>query len=451
MKSLDAFAIVMGLLILITWLPEVNSKSTIVISLVAIGIFNMAAEFVGLYRNWRGIQFEREASCGMLAWAGTLVLLAGLGHFSIYSTELSGSGLILWFTITPIVSLSGRIFYRWYFSWSQAKGINTRSYAVVGINQLASHLVRNINAAPDLGLQFLGYYDDRPKERTADIPDGDSAKLGSIDSLIESAKRREVQVIFISLPMRAEERIRRVIQELADTTASVYIVPDLFVFQMLNSRWTDIQGLPVVSVSENPLFGVDGALKRIVDVALACLALIISAIPMTLVAMAIKFTSKGPVLFRQRRYGLDGKEILVWKFRSMKVQENGNIVKQATRNDDRLTPIGGLLRRTSLDELPQIFNVLAGQMSLVGPRPHASAHNEFYRSQIDGYMLRHKVKPGITGLAQVNGCRGETETLDKMEKRIVFDHQYIREWSIWLDLKIIAQTVSVVFSSKNAY
>lgn len=269
MKSMDAIAIVLGLLVLITWLPEMNSQSTIVISLVAIGIFNMAAEFVGLYRNWRGIRFEREASCAMFAWSITLVLLAGLGYFSIYSTELTGSCLILWFTITPIVALSSRIIYRWYFSWSQANGINTRSYAVVGINELGIHLVRNINSAPDLGLRFLGYYDDRPKERTVDLPDDISANLGKLETLFESARKGEVQVIFISLPMRAEERIRRVIQELADTTASVYIVPDLFVFQMLNSRWTDIQGLPVVSVFENPLFGVDGILKRTVDVALA--------------------------------------------------------------------------------------------------------------------------------------------------------------------------------------
>lgn len=451
MKSLDAIAIILGLLLLITWLPEVNSRSTIVISLVAIGIFNMAAEFVGLYRNWRGIRFEREACCGMIAWTITLILLAGLGHFSIYSTELSGSCLILWFSITPVLSFTGRIIYRWYFSWSQSKGIHTRSYAVVGINELGIHLVRNINSAPDLGLRFLGYYDDRPKERTADLPEDISVNLGRIDTLVESAKSGDVQVIYITLPMRAEERIRSVLQQLADTTASVYIVPDLFVFQMLNSRWTDIQGLPVVSVFENPLFGVDGILKRIVDVALACLALVFLSIPMALVGLAIKLTSRGPIFFRQTRYGLDGKEILVWKFRSMNVQDNGSVVKQATRNDDRLTPIGGFLRRSSLDELPQIFNVLSGKMSLVGPRPHASAHNEFYRSQIEGYMLRHKVKPGITGLAQINGCRGETETLDKMEKRVVFDHQYIREWSIWLDLRIIFQTFSVVFSRQNAY
>ncbi|MDG1873592.1 MAG: undecaprenyl-phosphate glucose phosphotransferase [Mariniblastus sp.] len=451
MKALDALAILAGLLMLICWLPEFNSKSTIVISLVAIGVFHMSAEFAGVYRDWNGIAFERESVCTIIAWVMTFFFLNVLGQFSLYSTELSGRCLLLWFTITPVLSLSFRMFYRWYFRWSKDNGINSRNFAVVGINDLGIHLVRNVNAATDLGLNFLGYYDDRPETRTSKLPDDISINLGKLSKLIEAAKNGEVDVIFITLPMRAEKRIRSLIQELTDTTASVYIVPDLFVFQLLNSRWTDIQGLPVVSVFENPFYGIDGILKRGVDVALAISALAIASFPMALIALAIKLTSPGPVLFRQKRYGLDGKEILVWKFRSMKVQDNGDVVKQATKNDSRLTSIGGFLRRSSLDELPQIFNVLTGKMSLVGPRPHANAHNEFYRSQIDGYMLRHKVKPGITGLAQVNGCRGETETIDKMEKRVKFDHQYIREWSIWLDLRIIARTFSVVFSRENAY
>jgi putative colanic acid biosynthesis UDP-glucose lipid carrier transferase len=302
-----------------------------------------------------------------------------------------------------------------------------------------------------LGLKFLGYYDDRPDERTADLPKKAEHKLGKLDRLVESAKAGGVEVIFITLPMRAEERIREIIRELADSTVSVYIVPDLFVFQLLHSRWSDVQGVPVVSVFENPFYGVDGILKRAVDLVLASFLMLLAAIPMALIALAVKLTSAGPVLFRQLRYGLDGKEILVWKFRTMTVCEQGSEVVQATRNDSRLTPIGGILRRSSLDELPQLFNVLLGQMSLVGPRPHANCHNEFYRTQIEGYMLRHKVKPGITGLAQINGCRGETETLDKMENRISFDHQYIREWTIWLDLKILLKTFGVVFSREGAY
>ncbi|SDX51503.1 putative colanic acid biosysnthesis UDP-glucose lipid carrier transferase [Pseudomonas syringae] len=192
-------------------------------------------------------------------------------------------------------------------------------------------------------------------------------------------------------------------------------------------------------------------MKRAEDIVLSSLILLLIALPLLLIAIAIKLTSPGPVLFRQRRYGLDGRSIMVWKFRSMSVQENGDVVHQATRNDARVTPLGGFLRRTSLDELPQFFNVLYGDMSIVGPRPHAVAHNEQYRKQVSGYMLRHKVKPGITGWAQINGWRGETDTLDKMRMRIEFDLEYIERWSIWLDLKIILLTLFKGFLNKNAF
>jgi len=242
-----------------------------------------------------------------------------------------------------------------------------------------------------------------------------------------------------------------VLQKLGNTTASVYIVPDFFVFQLLHSRWTDINGLPVVSVFENPFYGVDGILKRLSDFVLASIALAFAGLPMFVIACLVKLTSRGPVIFRQRRYGLDGREILVWKFRTMRVCEDGPQLVQAKKNDARVTPLGAVLRRTSLDELPQLFNVLEGSMSMVGPRPHASAHNEQFRLLIQGYMLRHKVKPAITGLAQVSGWRGETDTLEKMACRIECDHQYIREWSLWMDITILFRTFFVVFSRKNAY
>jgi putative colanic acid biosynthesis UDP-glucose lipid carrier transferase len=258
-------------------------------------------------------------------------------------------------------------------------------------------------------------------------------------------------MVFITFPMRAEKRIRDYLSKLSDTTASVYIVPDFFVFQMLHARWNQINGLPVVSVFETPITGIDGVLKRGFDLAVSLLLLAVLAIPLSVIAILIKASSPGPVFFRQKRYGLMGEEIRVWKFRSMRTCEDDSNIRQATKEDDRVTPIGMILRKTSLDELPQLFNVVGGSMSLVGPRPHASAHNEQYRSLIDGYMLRHKVKPGITGLAQVNGWRGETETLEKMERRIEFDHRYIRDWTLWMDLKILFQTALVVFKQENAY
>ncbi len=441
----------MGLLFLIVWMPDTNSKSTIVVALIAIGLFNMVGEFFGLYRNWRGIAFEKEASNTVVTWLFSVLCLMAVGNFSLYSTELSADALLIWFGVMLLFSLCGRLAFRAIMKWRTDRGVNTRSFAVIGKNDLGMQVANSVSKSPDLGLQFMGYFDDRPDARTIELPEGSKGRLGKLEHLLEAAKKGEVQVVFITLPMRAEQRIRDIIHVLSDTTASVYLVPDLFVFQMLNSRWTDIQGTPVVSVFENPAYGVDGIGKRFCDVVLASIGIALLSLPMLLIAAAVKLTSRGPVLFKQKRYGLDGREITVWKYRSMTVMENGHEVKQATKNDSRLTPIGGFLRRSSLDELPQLFNVLFGQMSLVGPRPHANAHNEYYRKQIEGYMLRHKVKPGITGLAQVNGCRGETETVDKMEARVRYDHQYIREWSVWLDIKILFKTIAVVLRKENAY
>ena len=321
----------------------------------------------------------------------------------------------------------------------------------MGINDLGFGLARRIENSPELGLSHMGFFDDREAQRLPAIPGDLNQITGTIEELVQHAREGRVSIIYITFPMRAEARIKNVLNKLGDTTASVYIVPDFFVFELLHSRWTDISGLPAVSVFENPFYGIDGLLKRGVDVVLASLLLLLVSIPMMIIAILVKTSSPGPVFFRQRRYGLDGREILVWKFRSMKVCESEGKFVQATRDDPRVTGLGQVLRKTSLDELPQLFNVLEGTMSLVGPRPHASLQNEEYRSLIRGYMLRHKVKPGITGLAQVNGWRGETDTLEKMEKRVECDHRYIREWSLYMDLKILFKTIFVVLSRQNAY
>jgi len=265
------------------------------------------------------------------------------------------------------------------------------------------------------------------------------------------AKNEQIDHIYITLPLRAEIRINQLIQELADSTVSVNIVPDFFTFNLIQSKWSNVQGIPVVSVFDTPFSSLDGATKRIEDLLLCSIILPLIAIPMLIIAAAIKLTSPGPVIFKQKRYGIKGEQIEVWKFRSMSVCENGDTIKQATANDSRVTPLGAFLRRTSLDELPQFINVLQGTMSVVGPRPHAVAHNEYYRKQIQGYMLRHKVKPGITGQAQINGCRGETDTIEKMEARVHHDLEYLRHWSLWLDVKIVFLTILKGFVSNQAY
>lgn len=228
-------------------------------------------------------------------------------------------------------------------------------------------------------------------------------------------------------------------------------MPDIFVFDLIQARIDDVGGIPVVAVCETPFSGFNGFVKRASDIILSIIILMLISPLLLAVAIGVKMSSKGPILFKQRRYGLDAEEILVYKFRSMTVEENGDTVRQATKNDVRITPFGRFIRKTSLDELPQFINVLQGRMSIVGPRPHAVAHNEMYRKVIKGYMIRHKVKLGITGWAQVNGLRGETDTMDKMEARIEYDLDYLRSWSLGFDLKIIVRTVLLVFKDRNAY
>ena len=450
-RLLDAAAILLGLALAVNLVPDFDSKATIITCMAAIGVFSVVAEFTAMYRDWQAVSLRRELTCASATWFITLVVLAIVGRVSEYTTEITPGALSLWFLTTPVIAIVGRYLLRQINRLLIDRGLVGTGYAVVGVNELGIQLVHNINDSPEMGLKFMGFYDDRPAPRTSSLPDEMDRRLGKIQELVEHARSGKVAKVFITLPMRAEKRIRDVLEQLSDSTASVYVVPDFFVFELLHSRWTDIQGIPAVSIFENPFYGVDGILKRTFDVAAACAMLVLLSLPMALIALAVKLTSRGPAIFKQKRYGLDGKEILVWKFRSMRVCENGAKVTQATKNDSRLTPIGGFLRKSSLDELPQLINVLQGTMSLVGPRPHATAHNEEYRTKINGYMLRHKVKPGITGLAQVNGWRGETETLEKMKGRIECDHRYIREWSIWLDIKIMLRTVLVVMKRQNAY
>ena len=450
-RLVDAAVICAGTCAALDYTPDSDVHDLLTIAAATILVYHVVAELSGLYRSWRGTQLRREITCLLVTWAYAVPVLLGVGLVTQYNAEFSYASKIIWIAITPIGMAAARIVLRKVQQRLQARGFNTRRFAICGINELGIQLALNIETAPEIGLRLGGFFDDRPTERTIELPPQTGHRAGNLDDLVQQARCGALDIVYITFPMRAEDRIREMLAKLADTTASVYIVPDFFVFELLHARWTNVNGLPAVSVFENPLYGVDGLAKRSVDLLLGSMALAAAAIPMLLIAAAIKLTSAGPVFFRQRRYGLDGREILVWKFRSMTCCDDGNEVRQAIRGDDRITRVGALIRRTSLDELPQLFNVIDGSMSLVGPRPHANAHNEQYRSLIDGYMLRHKVKPGITGLAQVKGYRGETETLEKMEQRVACDHQYIREWSFWMDVKILAQTACVVFTQRNAY
>lgn len=420
--------------------------------LFAILLFNFFAESQDAYRSWRGTHVRDEIVSVLSSWLAAIATLILVDILFVHSNFYSDPFLAVWIIVTPIELISWHVVVRMCLRLVRTRGFNTRKVAILGATELGLRLEQAFSEMDWTGYRFTGYYDDRTGERLAADSYGKEIELeGTLADLIEDCKQGVIDTVYITLAMSAEKRIKHVAEMLADSTASVYIVPDIFTFNLLNSRWVDFQGITAISIYETPFAGLNSVVKRIEDIVLSALILVLISIPMILIAIGIKLTSKGPIFFKQSRYGIDGEPIRVWKFRSMTVAEDGDNVVQATKGDSRITPFGAFLRRTSLDELPQFFNSLGGSMSIVGPRPHAVAHNEEYRKQIQGYMLRHKVKPGITGLAQINGFRGETDTLDKMEGRVRYDLRYIQTWSLSLDIKIIFLTIFKGFKHKNAY
>jgi putative colanic acid biosynthesis UDP-glucose lipid carrier transferase len=421
--------------------------------LAAVLAFVFFSEYNDVYGAWRGSPMRREALRIMVSWMGVIVALAVLAFFSKTSTEYSRMAIGSWFILAPLAVITLHILRRLLLGYFRGQGKNSRAVAIVGANEMGERLSNSFLEMPWLGYKFMGYYDDRASSNDGErcITGSDVVICGDLDALFADAKAGKIDIIYITLPLRAEQRIKTLIKNLANSTVSVNIVPDFFVFDLLHARWSTLQGLPVISIFDTPFQMSDGIAKRAEDLILGTAILSLISIPMIFIALAVKITSPGPILFKQKRYGVHGEEIDVYKFRSMSVMDNGAEIKQATKNDSRVTKLGAFLRRTSLDELPQFFNVLSGKMSIVGPRPHAVAHNEYYREQIQGYMLRHKVKPGITGLAQINGLRGETETIEKMAARVQFDLDYIRHWSLSMDLKIIFQTIYKEFLFSKAY
>lgn len=420
------------------------------LALLAAALFFVASGIPNLYRSWRLSSLDREAA----ALVGVLAVVAGalfsIGFLSKTSANFSRLIVVNWGLLAFALLMLERLFLRAALRLMRNSGSNTRSLAIVGTGQTAREIALQVKNAGWAGLNFCGHFANSGEDsgRSGD----DFIELaGSTSDLVALAREGRLDYVYIALPARAETEIMRLIGDLADTTASVYVVPDLFLFRLAHARWINFDGTPIVSVYESPFDGMNAWLKRAEDLVLSALILGVVLVPMILIALAIKLTSSGPVLFKQRRYGLNGKVVWIWKFRTMTANEDGDTVTQAKRDDARVTRLGTFLRRTSLDELPQFLNVLSGQMSVVGPRPHAVAHNEQYRKLIPGYMLRHKVKPGITGLAQINGWRGETDTLYKMQRRVECDLEYMRNWSIWLDLKIVLISVAKGFVNKNAF
>ena len=446
-RLLDPFMI-WGLLILIAWLyDETFTGYYLVLMVITFFISSYVYEQTKIYRSWRNGKLLAYVRDTLVGWCIIVGILLFLGYATQLSYRYSEQVILAWFVVTPIALITSHLAMR-AIANSLRKGGEARSVVIVGANDTGLSLAERIQEYPYLLMEVRGYFDDRDESRSSA---SNMPLLGGVSDVAAYVRDHAIQMIFISLPMAQQPRIRKLLDDLHDTTASIYFLPDVYIFDLMQARFDNVGGVPVVAICESPFYGVDSVVKNVSDYVLAALIFILLSPFMLCIALAVKLTSPGPAVFKQRRYGLNGEEIIVYKFRSMTVSEDGPNIVQAQKNDQRVTRIGAFLRRTSLDELPQFINVLQGRMSLVGPRPHAVAHNELYRKLIKGYMLRHKVKPGITGWAQVNGLRGETEDLEKMQARIEFDLHYLQNWSIWLDLWIIMRTVWVVLRRDNAY
>jgi putative colanic acid biosynthesis UDP-glucose lipid carrier transferase len=449
-RGVDIFIILATLYVASLYTDNYYPEGYVIAGLAIIILFGLTSRFTEIYTSWTARPFREETVRVLLTWLVAFFILVFIGFMTKTSSDYSRVTLTSWLVATPLTMLLARFGLRRLFSYLKILGLNNRSVVIAGMTENGLRFARQLEANPDYGYQVAGFYDDRSTRDKLNISN-QYPVLGDFNDLVEVARDGEWDQIYLALPIESKKRISHLLDRLSDTATPIRMLPDYFTSNLIQSKYMEIVNTPILCVYDTPFSSNNAVIKRFEDILIGSMILILILPVMLIIAAAVKFTSKGPVIFKQTRYGLKGEEIKVWKFRTMTVCENGAEVRQATRNDCRITRLGSFLRKTSLDELPQFFNVLLGDMSIVGPRPHAVAHNEQYRALIPGYMLRHLVKPGITGWAQINGWRGETDTLYKMRKRLEFDLEYMREWSLWLDIKIIFFTIFKGFTDKNAY
>jgi putative colanic acid biosynthesis UDP-glucose lipid carrier transferase len=398
-----------------------------------------------LYYSWRGRnKWKRSASIGY-AWLTVLMSLVVISFASKNSAVYSR----IWFFTWGLSGFFYLILYRMAFDFIldrlRLKGINRKKILVFGAGEVGIRVSNKLLNNYEVGFDIKAFVDDNPNLHGTTL---NNIPIYNADNLIEQLA--DCHELWIALPLRADKRVLEILHKTRHLTIVVKFIPDIFNFRLLNHSITEIASIPIIEINGAPMSATSRAVKRLEDIILSLMIIIIISPILLLVALVIKLTSTGPILYKQERHGWNGKTIKVYKFRSMFYFENSQF-KQATKHDSRITPLGKFLRKTSIDEFPQFLNVLQGRMSIVGPRPHAVSMNDEYKDKVSNYMQRHKVKPGITGWAQINGFRGETDTIEKMEKRIEFDLFYIQNWSIWLDLKIVFLTVFKGFIGKNAY
>ncbi len=414
--------------------PRHYMQLAVIVALVQV----LLMELLGAYRPWRGAALSKELLVAASSALLTFVLFTGLAFISKTGESFSRLWIGVWF----VVAFSGLAFFRFglrsLLSWVRARGLDTKELIIVGTGPHFARVLEALRDNPWLGFSVLGYFADETGGEQAQLN-----RLGTIGELSAYLDLHRVDQVWIILPLSEQEKIQSLVEELDARAVGVKMVPDIFSYRLLNHSVDNIVGLPVINLSSSPQIGLDGLIKRSIDFAGALFGIIFLAPILIPIALAVKCSSPGPVIFRQQRHGCDGTPFDVFKFRTMYQQaDNANAAYEpARRQDARVTKVGAILRRTSLDELPQLFNVLMGNMSLVGPRPHPVRMNHLYMKRVDRYMARHKVKPGITGWAQINGYRGEIDTEEKIQARIEYDLYYIDNWSIWLDFRILLLTL----------
>lgn len=422
----------------------------ILMTFLLLGAMAVIYDRFSIYRSYNGLSLK-ALRLGK-AWSLSFLILLLIGFLSKQSDIYSRFFMTSLFISGYFVQLAGHFIFR-YFQDLNTKHHPSSKALIIGTGSLANHLYERINKNPWLPEHIVGGVNipDTEAEPTttkyAEIP-----VLGDINELNQLIREHDIQTVYIAVPLDNSSIVKEIYFDLLDANLDIHWVPNIFALNLVNHSVREIAGLPILTLSETPLIGSHLLIKTIEDKVIASIALLLLSPIMLITALMIKQESKGPVFFRQSRTGWDGKEFLIWKFRSMRAEQpkQDGSVKQATRDDPRITRVGRFIRKTSIDELPQLFNVLTGQMSLVGPRPHAVQHNKEYSKRITAYLARHRIKPGITGLAQVRGYRGETKELSQMEKRVEYDLEYINNWSLWRDLTIMARTALTLFN-KNAY
>ncbi len=408
--------------------------------------------FFGIYSSVRGRGFWGHIFSLTQALLLLSMLLACAAFITKTGESFSRAWFILWMVFSIAILISFRFSLLILLRLMRKRGWNERRVVIIGLGDLGSQLVETVQQALWTGFRIVTILDDQPEGKPPSLCGIPVAKTPTNLSDYLHSQPHEIDELWLALPLGAEETVKKIIHQLRHHTIAIRLVLDIFGLGLLKHSITQVDRFSMLDLNASPMVGMNRLIKAIEDRLLATIILVLISPLFLLLALAVKLTSKGPVFFKQLRHGWDGRLIKVYKFRTMyEHQEKQGRVTQASANDQRVTPLGRFLRRTSLDELPQFINVLQGRMSIVGPRPHAVQHNEFYKDSITAYMQRHRVKPGITGWAQINGWRGETETLEKMRKRVEFDLYYIENWSPLFDLRIIFLTFLRGFVNRNAY